>query len=852
MIEYNHKNKQMHFYLLLIFCLSTVMPSLYGSRRSKLRRKLKKQEQNLQQGQPTLLTYNDLPHAIENELTKKAIIIEKNNDTTVFEEEIIKQEQKQTEPEAKEEAQIELYFEDADLKNFIEQIEDIFDIIFITDDAFDPAPQGSKPILGNKISYRTNKPISQSQAWNIFNTFLNIAGFAIVPHPTPKTYQITSIDKAKKSPINAFIGTKIENIPDNNEIIRYVYFVENTTVQALQPIIESLRSTTSDALPLPEHQAYLITDTAYNIKVLVNIIQELDKVSMPQSMSVVKLRHVDARYVKELYDELIQKPNTTQNFMLNKKQPTTLLPENARIIVEPRTNALILLGPQNALDIIEKFIITEIDVDPLQPYSPVHIYQLKHADAQTIADILNKTTQFGAQTDAGKSGGIRAGDKYLQPMSFIAEKATNKLVINGQYDDYLQVKEIIEDLDKAQPQIAAEILILAVDAQASKELGTQLRSKTPGGTDGFLGKNIEFQTSGLRAGGPASGIVTSDSEKGTQRLLGNLLEVVTGKGVGNTVVSLGKDLFGVWGVFDILETVTNTEVISNPFLIATNNTPSSVSLGEIRRVVSATIVGGSDNNVNARDDDKAELSVELTPQINSDGMILLNLKVKIDNFINSQDFTSAEKQTRLIQTSTVIADKEILALGGLIRNDISNDMSKTPILGDIPILGWFFKNKRKEERKTNLLILISTQILQPEDRERMNQYTSAHISNYEGDLDELRHLENYKDPIHKTFFAESQDRAEETVDNFIFRRKDVNIRSRRNKRRQRKRVKEKQKMIELANQQKLHNQILPLEPKITSQKQTPMLAQNDNAKLKNILQTKKRTNLSLSSLMDRS
>jgi general secretion pathway protein D len=820
------------------------MLPLYGSRRSRLRRKLQQPAQETQKN--ITLAYNDLPHVIENEISKK-VSVKEDTQFVTFEEKLTTEQMQEQEHIVQEEAQIELYFEDADLKNFIEQIEDIFDVIFITDDALEPAPQASKPILGNKISYRTNKPITQSQAWNIFNTFLNIAGFAIVPHPTPKTYQITSIDKAKKSSINAFIGTNVNDLPEE-EFVRYVYFVKNTTVQALQPIIESLRSTTSDALPLPEHQAYLITDTGYNIKVLINIIQELDKVSMPQSMSVVKLIHVDAKYVKELYDELIQKPQTGQNFMLNKKQPTTLLPENARIIVEPRTNALILLGPQNALDVIEKFIVSEIDVDPLQPYSPVHIHQLKHADAETIANVLNKTAQFGAQTDVGKSGGIRAGDKYLQPMSFVAEKATNRLVINGQYDDYLQIKDIIEDLDKAQPQIVAEILILAIDAQTSKELGTQLRSKAPGGTDGFLGKNIEFQTSGLRAGGSASGIITSDSENGTQRLLGNLLEVVTGKGVGNTVVSLGKDLFGVWGVFDILETVTNTEVISNPFLIATNNTPASVSLGEIRRVVSATIVGGSDNNVDARDDDKAELSVELTPQINSDGMILLNLTIKIDNFVNSQDFTSATKQTRLIKTSTIIADKEILALGGLIRNDISNDMSKTPILGDIPILGWFFKNKRKQERKTNLLVLISTQILQPEDRERINKYTSAHIDDYEGDLGELRHLENYKDPIHKTFFAETRDRAEETVDNFIFRRKNANIRSRKNKRWQRKKIKEKQKMIKLAQQQ-LHNKALPVEHKLLTTKQPQLLAQNDNTKLKNMLQTKKRTNLSLSSLV---
>ncbi len=475
---------------------------------------------------------------------------------------------------------IELDFENADLENFIKQIEDIFEVTFIIDDSIQPITKDRKQIKGNKISFKTHQPLSKKEVWNLFVTLLEIAGFAVIPQPDPTIFRITTIAIARKSPIPAFIGVDPNTLPETDELIRYVYFIENANIDTLKTIIDPLRSTASSLIALKEHKALVLTAKAYNMKTLMKIIKELDKISIPETMSNLKLRNADAKQISELYQILLTKEENSPRVYSN-KQPTSLyFPENTSIISEPRTNALILLGPKNAIKQIEEFIVKHIDVELDQTYSPLYIHQLKYADATTIAEIMNNVTQFGKDTDAGKSGGVRGVDQYMRPMSFVAEKETNRLIIKAYYEDYLKAKKIIEILDEAQPQIAIEVLILAVSINNRKSLGAQIRSKERNTNKGFLGKNVTFQTSGLF--GSSTIVENNEKDSGANRLLGNLLKLVTSAAPGNTILTLGKDIVdgaaSVWGVFQMLQTVTNAEVISNPFLIATNKTPSLVLL----------------------------------------------------------------------------------------------------------------------------------------------------------------------------------------------------------------------------------------------------------------------------------
>ena len=247
---------------------------------------------------------------------------------------------------------------------------------------------------------------------------------------------------------------------------------------------------------------------------------------------------------------------------------------------------------------------------------------------------MNNVTKFGSDTEAGRAGGVRGGDKYMRPMSFIPEPSTNTLVVKAHYEDFLKAEKIIQQLDEDQPQVAIEVLILGVTTNKDKELGAQIRSKVDGpglggGISGLVGNNIKFQTSGMFLGNTVpTGIVqnTSANNFGVKRLLGNLLDLLTGAGVANTIITMGQDIYGVWGILQLLETVSNVQVVSNPFLIATNKTPALVEVGQTRRVSTATVAAATQaGQLTALGNESANLQVQITPQINSDGMIILDL-----------------------------------------------------------------------------------------------------------------------------------------------------------------------------------------------------------------------------------
>ena len=579
-------------------------------------------------------------------------------------------------------------------------------------------------------------------------------------------FRITSIEAARKSPLPTFIGVDSSLLPDTDELIRYVYFLENAATDTIIDIINPLRSSSSQGLiALKEHKGFILTDKAYNIKMLMTIVKELDKVSIPESMSVLKLRNANAEDVQNLYKELLPKEEPTSRFF-TKKQPTSLFfPENTRIIADPRTNTLILLGPTNAIKKIEEFIVKYIDIELDQAYSPLYTYQLKYADARTIAEIMKNVTSFGRDTAAGMYGGVRGTDQYMRPMDFIAEPSTNRLIIKGHYEDYLKAHKVISQLDEKQPQAAIEVLIVTVDLTDTKSLGAQIRSKQPG-PNGLLGNNIKFQTSGLY--GSSTVVTNPNPSTGTERLLGNLINLVTGAIPGTSLLTLGKDAFGVWGIFEALQTVTDAEVVSNPFILATNNAQATIKIGEERRIVTAQVVGTT--NQNAFDADDANLSVTITPQINSDGMIGLAIDIDINEFTNLVDPTDATQNIRKIKTNAIVANKEVLALGGLIRNNIQNRESKVPILGDIPILGWFFKNKKKVVIKQSLLVLISTRIIESNKSEEMRAFTRDHIDDYQNTINAMEYPSSSRDPIHRMFFSDKAQRAQNAIEGLIFER----------------------------------------------------------------------------------
>ncbi len=653
-----------------------------------------------------------------------------------------------------------------ELLNLLGWVESIFKVKFLTGDAINPPVAGK--VAGNLITYRTHEPMSKRNVWDLFLNFLDLFGLTLVPtHFTnnfPDSYNVVPLDIANQAALPAFVGINWKLLPNNDTKIRYVYFVENGPAANLANLVQDLKSKTAIVQTFNALNAIIFTDKAANIRSLMSIISELDSVSMPEGMSVLKLKHANAQDVVALYDNLVsteEKSTIATRLFGQKKQSTSIyFPEDTRLFAEPRGNALIILGTREGIEKVENFILEYVDTSLKQPYSPLYVYKLQYANAENMAAILSKVTNFAPGSVAAKYGGVLDGDKFLRPMTFIAEPSGNKLLIKAEKDDYLKVEEIIKKLDVKQPQVAIEVLIVNVAVNKIKSLGTQIRNKrldTLGITD-----NIAFQTSGLGVPGLQTSIVT-DPAGG---LMGNLVSLATGFNPGTTLISIGSSLVGgVWALFQALETYAYTSVVSHPFLTTTNKYTAQVSVGETRRVATGTVTGAGPVQ-NTLGDVSANLSVAITPQINSSGIINLAIEISLDTFTNA-DAINPTKDTKTVKTNANMANNEILAIGGLIQDNINELQNGVPLLQRIPLFGWFFKNKYKNKLKDNLIIFISPQIVQPRPQGGMSAYTEKKASEAEDVMCSMKDCSEQRDPIHRWFFKDTPCENTEIVENYI-------------------------------------------------------------------------------------
>lgn len=653
---------------------------------------------------------------------------------------------------AEEAPRIEFNVENADLQSLLDYAAELFDVAFIADSAVKPMLQTGKGVAGNKITFHTEKPMTKKEAWGLLTTFLDISGLSLAQTPKPSVYRVTSTPAASKMPLVAYIGTDPEKLPDDNTPVRYVYFIKNSTVDNIKPVVDQLRSATATATAFVPLRALIITDKAYNVKTLMKIVTELDKASPPEMLSIIKLKYIGAEDLKKLYDELTKGDDprgmVARIFGARRQAESFFFSESTKVIAEPRTNAVIVFGTQDTIKRLEEFV-SKVDTELSNETSPLYIYELQHTDADSMAAILNNVTKFGIGTIVGQAGGVREGEKYFKQITFTPEKSGNRLIVKGDYEDYQKAKEIIEQLDVMQPQVALEVLIVNVALDQKKKLGTQWRPKN---ADSF--RNLEFQTSGFN--NTAKPVINTS----TGSLLANLISLASGLSEGTTVMSLGQT-GNIWAIFQALSSKVYTTVVSNPFLVTSNKYQATVALGEKRRITTSTVGTGA-NQVEGKDEIEAKLKVTMTPQINSEGIIILNIVIDIDDFVNT---AGATKNIKHIETSAALANEEVLAVGGLIRNSISEAQSKVPILGDIPLLGWAFKNKEKIVSRSNLLVFISPHIIQPKIGGGINTYTKRKAEYSRKTLRATQETPWQRDPIHRWFFGTEP--ATKDLDNFM-------------------------------------------------------------------------------------
>jgi general secretion pathway protein D len=624
-----------------------------------------------------------------------------------------------------------LNFENADLTGFVNWLAEIKKLNIIPD----------KSLEGSKISLTIRNPLSIEGAWNISQTVLDMAGFCIIQKGD--VYVVIPKDKKINQPLPAYINTPYAQLPDSDETIRYVMFLTNIQASSVRPIVESMMSAQGVIHDQADMNAFILVDKSYNVKAAAKLLTELDQMGLPETVTVLRLKRVNATDAKTLLDSLIKDTTDTNPLarLLGKAAEggTKYFSSTTRVIAEERTNSLILLGNNKSIEKIIEFMTKHIDTDLESAASPLHVYELQHIDAKQAAEVLTEVTKMpdsASGSTAGKFGSIRGGVKYFRNMTFQVDTDGNRLLVSCvDKQDWKLLKKTLADLDKPQPQVAIEIFIVSIDADDQKTLGGLIRNKR----HGLLGKNLDAHG----AIPTETPFLEYDSNNTPISILGNLLQQLPSQ-VGQTVLTFGPQK-NIWAFLEAVRQETNTSILSQPFIVAANKTAATLVLGETRRVVQdeaqATLKGYGDLG--------AETTISLIPQINLDGIIRLDVTVDMNEF---EPNTDNARNQRKVKTNVSVADGQVLVLGGFVQTRVDEFKAKTPILGDIPILGWFFKHQERRVTKQYIFVFMAPTIIKPRQTPGMQLYTKMKLHQATENIEAAIETKTTLDPIHNWFF----------------------------------------------------------------------------------------------------
>ena len=274
------------------------------------------------------------------------------------------------------------------------------------------------------------------------------------------------------------------------------------------------------------------------------------------------------------------------------------------------------------------------------------------------------------------------------------DKATNSLVIMASPNDYQNLLQVIQKLDKRRRQVFVQALIAEISLDKLRELG------------------LEWGMIGGASDGKYASVVGQYDPQGTISIISSLISALSTGGLSSVVTSnLGTTPVNFAAVLKALQSNGVVNVLSTPTILTSDNKEAKIFVGQnVPLLTSSSITGTlSTQSVERKD---TGISLKITPQISEGEYVKLDISQEISSVApNKGQATDLVLTKRTADTSVVVKDKDTVVIGGLIQDEDTVTESKVPYLGDIPGLGWLFKSTSKERKKTNLLIVLTPRII---------------------------------------------------------------------------------------------------------------------------------------------
>jgi general secretion pathway protein D len=573
-------------------------------------------------------------------------------------------------------------FNNVDISVFIKFISELTGKNFVIDQR-----------VRGKVTIISPSKISVDEAYKVFESVLDVHGFATVE--TGRLIKIIPSPDARTKNIETRFKTKGDK--DDDQVVTQLIPLRFADPEEIKRLLTPMVSKSSVILSYPPTNTLIITDNYSNIARLMKILKTIDLPGVGREVTVFPIHNADAAKLVTLLETVFK---TSQAPVRNRKGAAAS-DRNTAFVADERTNSIIMVASEDDTNRIRS-LIDILDQETPKGKEKIHVYYLEYAVAEEIVAVL-KDLPTDNQAKPGKAGAKEA-PVVSESVKITADKATNSLIITADRDDYDTLVEIIRQIDIPRAMVYIESLIMEVNTTKSFNLGTEWQ----------IGDTVDLNKD--RQGVAGGGFTTDDSNISyAVDASGNLIPSLPSGfalGVfGEAVEIAGISFPSIAAVVQAYKKDKDVNILSTPQLLTTDNQEASITVGKNVPYQTATSTSNNDtyNSYEYRDVGK---TLKITPQINKDRMVRLNLSLEVSSLADAETTDKPTTYKRTVETTVIVKDGGTVVIGGLIDDTFSHTEYKIPCLGDVPGLGWLFKTRSTGGDKTNLFIFITPRVIQ--------------------------------------------------------------------------------------------------------------------------------------------
>lgn len=612
-----------------------------------------------------------------------------------------------------------LNFVDADIEAVVRTVSEITGRNFI----IDPKVKGTVNII-------STRPVARDLVYPTLLSALRMQGITAIEGDDIVRIVVEADAKLYNNKAKTGDGRLI------TKVIPLRYEAAAPMVGILRPLISSNNTVSA----FTGSNALVITDYADNIERVEKIIASLDQPPADEPL-VVPLKNASAYDMVPMLDKLLADSGSTGSSAAGAS-----MSNKVTLVADGRSNSILVRSENPGRMERVRALIERLD-NQGRPGGNFFIVYLKNGDANAIAQTLQGLlTGNNARAGQGSSpqitqpasglNGLNSGVSSLlanataetsalpfaptqqgyntgfsvNGMTVQADEATNSLVIMAPEPVYNTIRGVIEKLDVPRAQVFIEALIVEMEADKAAEFGIQWQ---------VLGDKHFFGGTNYGSGG--QNILDVAAGLGTRYSSGNapissMVNPGLNIGILDGAVTLGgREILNLGFMARALEVQAKANILSTPTLLTLDNQEASIMVGQNIPVMtgqySSSISTSSVEPFQTYDRQDVGLMLRIKPQITENGMVRMSIYQEVSRVLDLASVSGPVLSKRSLDSAVSVDDSQIIVLGGLIEDRMTDGADKVPLLGDIPVLGNLFRYDSRNRQKTNLLIFLKPTIV---------------------------------------------------------------------------------------------------------------------------------------------